>query len=219
MATSSTRQKIVEAAHDLVFDLGFSATTVDAVLAATGVSKGAFFYHFPTKAALGKAVIERFAEADAEVLEHYMTRAESLTSDPAEQLVEFVRGFEADIEAGVITQNGCLFASYVYERIPAEVESDTVILGAIDLWRRRILDKLESAAAARPPALDVDLEALAEHVWAVFEGGFVLGRAVGDPLKLRDQLRHLRAYLTLLLGVDDGRGERTAQAWRSPARS
>ena len=39
-------------------------------------------------------------------------------------------------------------------------------------------------------------------MWAVFEGGFVLGRAVGDQIKLRDQLRQLRAYLTLLLGVD-----------------
>lgn len=51
--------------------------------------------------------------------------------------------------------------------------------------------------------MDVDLESLADHVWVVFEGGFVLGRAVGDQLRLRDQLRQLRAYLTLLLGVPD----------------
>lgn len=208
MATPSTREKILEAAHDLVFDAGFAATTVDAILEATGTSKGAFFHHFPSKAALGRAVIERYAEADAEVLEHYMTRAESLTSDPAEQLTEFLRGFEVDIEAGVITQNGCLFASYVYDRIPEESGSEAVILGAIALWRGRILDKLHQAVAVRPPMLEVDLEALAEHVWAVFEGGFVLGRATGNQLKLRDQLRQLRVYLTLLLGVDDGRDTR-----------
>ena len=201
MATPSTREKILEAAHDLVFDMGFTATTVDAILEATGTSKGAFFHHFPTKGALGKALIERYAESDAEVLEHYMTRAESLTSDPAEQLIEFLRGFEADVEAGLITQPGCLFASYLYERIPAEAGSDAVILGAIALWRGRILDKIQQAVATRPPALDVDLEALADHVWAVFEGGFILGRAVGDQIKLRDQLQQLRAYLTLLLGV------------------
>ena len=130
-----------------------------------------------------------------------MTRAESLSSDPAEQLIEFLRGIEEDIEAGVISQPGCLFASYLYERIPEEAGSDAVILGAIALWRGRILDKVQQAVAARPPALDVDLESLADHVWAVFEGGFILGRAVGDQIKLRDQLRQLRAYMTLLLGV------------------
>ncbi len=202
MATPSAREKILGAAHDLVFELGFTATTVDAILEATGTSKGAFFHHFPTKGALGKALIERYAETDAEVLERQMTRAESLTSDPAEQLVEFLRGFEADIEAGLITQPGCLFASYLYERIPEEAGSEAVILAAIALWRGRILEKLQQAVAIRPPALDVDLESLADHVWAVFEGGFVLGRAVGDQIKLRDQLRQLRAYLTLLLGVD-----------------
>ncbi len=205
MATPSAREKILEAAYDLVFDVGFAATTVDAILEATGASKGAFFHHFPSKAALGRAVIERYAAADAEVLEHYMTRAESLTSDPAEQLTEFLHGFEVDIEAGVITQNGCLFASYVYDKIPQEAGSEAVILGAIGLWRGRVLDKLHQAVAVRPPALEVDLEALADHVWAVFEGGFVLGRAVGDQLRLRDQLRQLRTYLTLLLGVEGGR--------------
>ncbi len=202
MATPAARERILEAAHDLVFEIGFTATTVDAIVAATGCSKGAFFHHFPTKGALGKALIERYAVSDAEVLERQMTRAEALTADPAEQLIEFLRGFEADIEAGLITQPGCLFASYLYERIPAEAESDAVILGAIALWRERILAKLEQAVALQPPALDVDLASLADHVWAVFEGGFVLGRAVGDQIKLRDQLRHLRAYLTLLLGVD-----------------
>ncbi|QZY28488.1 TetR/AcrR family transcriptional regulator [Nocardioides coralli] len=207
MATPTARDKILEAAHDLVFEVGFTGTTVDAILAATGTSKGAFFHHFPTKGALGKALIERYAELDAAVLDQYMTRAEELTDDPAEQLLEFLRGFEADIEAGLITQPGCLFASYLYERIPEEAESDRVILAAIALWRGRILEKLEQAVAVRPPAVDVDLESLADHVWAVFEGGFILGRAVGDQIRLRDQLRQLRTYLTLLLGVEASAGE------------
>ncbi len=148
MATPSAREKILEAAHDLVFEMGFTGTTVDAILEASGTSKGAFFHHFPTKGALGKALIERYAETDAEVLERQMTRAESLTADPAEQLVEFLRGFEHDIEAGLITQPGCLFASYLYERIPAEVDFDAVVLRAIALWRGRILEKLQQAVDA-----------------------------------------------------------------------
>lgn len=199
--TIAARDRILDAAHDLVFERGFTATTVDAILERTGASKGAFFHHFPTKGALGKALIERYAELDAEVLERSMARAASVTPDPAKQLVEFVRGFEVDIEAGLITQPGCLFASYLYEKIPDEAQSDAVILGAIALWRERILDKLEQAVATRPLAEPVDLGSLADHIWVVFEGGFLLGRATNDQFKLRDQLRQLRTYLGLVLGV------------------
>lgn len=198
----SAREQILDAAHDLVFDRGFTGTTVDAILEVSGTSKGAFFHHFPTKGALGKALIERYAAMDAAVLEQHMATAEARTSDPAAQLLEFLRSFEEDVESGAITQPGCMFASYLYERIPDEAESDRVILAAIALWRARILDKLQQAVTARPLAIPVDLETLADHVWAVFEGGFLLGRATGDRLRLRDQLRHLRAYLGLLLGAD-----------------
>lgn len=193
-----TRERFLAAAEQLVFERGFTATTVDAVLAAAGGSKGSFFHHFPTKAALGQALIERYARADAEVLETYMARAEARTSDPAEQIIEFLRGFEEAIDDGTITQPGCLFASFVYEQIPEDAGSDTVILEAIGRWRERILDKLEQAAASRPMALPVDLASLADQVWTVFEGGFVLVRATEDHTKLRDQLSHLRHYLTLL---------------------
>ena len=44
--------KWLEAAQQLVIERGFSATTVDAILEAAGASKGAFFEHFSSKAAL-----------------------------------------------------------------------------------------------------------------------------------------------------------------------
>jgi TetR/AcrR family transcriptional repressor of nem operon len=199
MPTTDLRERILESASDLVFERGFTATTVDAILVATGASKGAFFHHFPSKAALGKALIERYARLDADVLESFMTAAESRTDDPAQQLLHFVRGFEDAIRRGEMTQPGCLFASYVYEEIPAEVGFYKVVDDAISLWRVRILDKLRQAAAIRPPALSVELETLADHVWTVFEGGFVLARATSDQTRLADQLEHLRTYLTLLL--------------------
>lgn len=202
MTTTDTRQRILEAAHDLVFERGFTGTTVDAILGATGASKGAFFHHFPTKGALGKALIDRYALLDAEVLETHMARAEEQSDDPAEQLIAFVKSFEDDIDAGELTQPGCLFASYVYEQIPEEADSDAVILRAIALWRERTLEKLEQAAAIRPLAHPVDLPSLADQVWTVFEGGFVLARATKDQTKLRDQLAQLRVYLTLLFGLD-----------------
>jgi TetR/AcrR family transcriptional repressor of nem operon len=193
------RERILEAAQQLVMARGFSATTVDAILDTAGASKGAFFHHFASKADLGRVLVERYARADGELLEHLMELAESRTSDPAEQLIEFVAAFEAGLEDLSLAQPGCIFVSFIYEQFPGQDETRELILADVLHWRARILDKLEQAARRRPLALAVDLESLADHMFTVLEGGFVLARATGEPLKLRDQLRHLRAYLTLLL--------------------
>jgi TetR/AcrR family transcriptional repressor of nem operon len=193
------RERILDAARQLVMERGFSATTVDAIIEASSSSKGAFFHHFSSKADLGRELVERYARADGELLEHLMSIAESRSDDPAQQLIEFLRAFEEGIEDLSLQQPGCLFVSFIYEQFPGQDETRALILADVLLWRQRILAKLELAAQRRPPALPVDLESLADQVFTTLEGGFILARATGDPLKLRDQLRHLRAYLTLLL--------------------
>jgi hypothetical protein len=52
-----------------------------------------------------------------------------------------------------------------------------------------------------PLEVEVDLPSLADQVFTIFEGGFVLARATKDVTALRAQLAHLRQYLELLFGV------------------
>lgn len=54
----SKRQSLLRAAATVVAERGYSALTLDAVGAATGVSKGGVLYHFPTKEALVAALLE-----------------------------------------------------------------------------------------------------------------------------------------------------------------
>lgn len=192
------RQRILDAAHALVLAHGFSATTVDAVLAAAGASKGAFFHHFPSKRALGTALVERYAAADRAVLEQAMAAAEQRADDPADQLVEFVREFEVAAGATMFEQPGCLFVSFVYEQVPDLDEVQPLIVEAIEHWRQRIAGKLAAAQAAGRVAPDVDIDSLADHVFTTFEGAFILARAMRDPGHVRAQLAHLRRYLELL---------------------
>jgi TetR/AcrR family transcriptional repressor of nem operon len=196
------RERILRAAEQLVMERGFSATTLDAILERAGASKGAFFHHFSSKADLGRVLVERYARADGELLVHLMEVAESRTSDPAGQLIEFLKAFEEGIEDLSLQQPGCLFVSFIYEQFPGQEETRELILHDVLFWRERILAKLRLATSDRPPSVPVDLESLADQVFTTLEGGFILARATGDPLKLRDQLRHLRAYFTLLLTPD-----------------
>jgi AcrR family transcriptional regulator len=58
-----TRQAIIEAATTLFSDLGYEGTSIETVLAKTGLSRGALYHHFSSKEALFEAVLEA-VEAD-----------------------------------------------------------------------------------------------------------------------------------------------------------
>jgi AcrR family transcriptional regulator len=56
---SSSRDKIVDAAEKVVIEAGAAHMTLDAVAEKASVSKGGLLYHFPSKEALLKAMLER----------------------------------------------------------------------------------------------------------------------------------------------------------------
>src|SRR6202521_3067777 len=53
-----TRERLLQAAFREVYRYGFQSAGIDTILAATNVTKGALYYHFESKEALGYAIIE-----------------------------------------------------------------------------------------------------------------------------------------------------------------
>src|SRR5687767_8552798 len=82
-----TRESILDAAQALILDHGFGATTVDAVVNRAGITKGAFFHHFSSKADLARSLVERYAHLDRQHLAHHLERARKLASDPLQQVL------------------------------------------------------------------------------------------------------------------------------------
>src|ERR1700739_4575228 len=58
-----TRQRIVDAAADLIFRQGVAHTTIDDVRAAAGVSSSQLYHYFDDKPALVRAVVDHQADA------------------------------------------------------------------------------------------------------------------------------------------------------------
>jgi AcrR family transcriptional regulator len=54
----ATRQQIIDAATTLFADQGFEAVSIDEILTACGISKGALYHHFAGKEAVFVAVLE-----------------------------------------------------------------------------------------------------------------------------------------------------------------
>ena len=197
----TAKDRILDAAHELVNQQGFSSTTLEAILDRAGASKGAFFHHFASKEELGDVLVQRYAEADVALAKEIMALVEKRTSDPAEQAVAFVQHFAERADDMAVTQPGCLFVSFIYERGPGGSIQSEAIVESIEFWRNLILDKLEQAAKIRPSMEDVDLRSMADQIFSAFEGGFILARAMDDPSLVAKQIRLVQHYFEVVLGV------------------
>lgn len=194
----STRTKIMDAAETLILDHGFGGTTVDSIIDLAGVSKGAFFHHFSSKAELGKKLVQRYADEDAEHLEQTLRKAEGLSNDPLQQLLIFIKLFEQEIESLEEPFPGCLFASYLQQSELFDHNILEIIRESILLWRTRVLDKLKEIEQKYPPRQDVDLVSLADMLMVIFEGSFVLSQSLNENKIIAQQLSHYHNYLSLL---------------------
>lgn len=135
----STRERILAAATEVARTDGAGNLSLDAIAARAGVSKGGLLYHFPTKAALLKAVVERFV-SDFETDMKQREGSESLLS----RYVELTLDEYCDTEPG---------ASGVF----AAMAEDPNFLKPIKVFQRRLLDQLMADAADRTRAIMIFL--------------------------------------------------------------
>src|SRR2546427_4638606 len=81
-APDATRKKLLQAAFEEIYRRGFQGASLETILAAAGVTKGALYHHFQDKAALGYAVVDEVVKGL--LLERWLTlleRSEEHTSE------------------------------------------------------------------------------------------------------------------------------------------
>ncbi|MFV0421257.1 TetR/AcrR family transcriptional regulator [Oleidesulfovibrio sp.] len=94
-APEKVRRALLDSAGQIVVEYGFSNLTVQAVASAAGVTKGAFFHHFPNKQSLIDALSTELLLSLDKLIEDFMEGAE-------EQYGAFTRAY---VKA-IMNQNG-----------------------------------------------------------------------------------------------------------------
>lgn len=200
------RTRLLIAARTIVRRQGFAATTVDALCAEAGVTKGAFFHHFNSKDELG---IEAARFWTATVTEFFAGAPYHTCRTPLERLLAYV-DFRRSIIRGDLAEWTCLagtLAQEVYQSHPGirEACAESIFSHAATL-------EADIAAAMRARRMD-DVPwtpaSLARHTQAVLQGAFILAKAAGDPAVAVESVDHLRRYLELLFHGAEKKGKRT----------
>jgi TetR/AcrR family transcriptional repressor of nem operon len=184
----------LDAALVVVRTKGYSATTVDDVCLAAGVTKGAFFHHFASKEQLALSAAGYFASMADAVFSSAPYRE---LSDPVDRLLGYV-DFRKSILQGELPEFTCLLGTMVqetYETHPAiRLACDTCLsehaaMVAADITEAMRVYNIHPEWTA---------EDLALYTQAVVQGAFILAKAKNGPAVAADCLDHLRRYLEML---------------------
>jgi TetR/AcrR family transcriptional repressor of nem operon len=198
----ATRKRILDVAERLMTDQGYNATSLDQVIAESASSKGAFFHHFSSKADLARHLIERYVASDLAHLDAGLAATANI-QDPAARVVAFLRFYEDGADELMSAQSGCLYATVLAEREFTGSDINILVTKAEQAWRAAFVDLLRPAVAARRPDLDIDVAALADHLFTTFEGGFILCRTLDDTAAMAAQLRIFRQLVEAMLRLDE----------------
>jgi len=195
-AKPDARSKLLDAALSVIRTKGYSATTVDELCAAAGVTKGAFFHHFKSKDTLGVAAAEHWSEttgalfAEAPYHDH---------ADPLDRVLGYVAFRKALLQGGV-PEFTCLVGTMVQETFETSPAIRDACDRSISGHAATLEADIEAAMRDRGMAPDWTAKSLALHTQAVLQGAFVLAKAKGGAEIAADSIDHLTRYLELLFG-------------------
>ena len=194
----NTRERVMDVAEAAILTKGFAATSIDEIIAEVDITKSGFFYHFKDKNELAKALLVRYMQREDEILDDLFQRAYELHDDPLHAFLIGLKMF-SEMMADLPSEHpGCLVATFCYnERLFNKEIRDMNKQTVLD-WRRRFRKILDEIVAVYPPKDNVDLDALADMVSNVVEGGIVMSKALKDPQVLAEQILLFRSYVKLL---------------------
>src|ERR1700689_3060045 len=124
-----TRERLLQAASREIYRSGFQSASLDTILAVAGVTKGALYYHFDSKEALGHAVVDEIIAPD--VCGDWV-RPLHTGKDPIDALIGAVQRIPvrpADV------RGGCQLNNLAQEMSPLDAGFRKRLAIIFDAWR------------------------------------------------------------------------------------
>lgn len=185
----ATREAILRAAAEEFDRLGYERTSLTAVLARTGLTKGAFYFHFPSKEAVADALIERQSELWAQMRESWRVRG----LDPLSAL------------HGMFAESADRMAADVVLRAGVRLNADREVgyPGVPNthlMWEKLVAAYVFEAAARGDLRPGVDPEAVARTLCSAALGSRLISSATTAcadfPMRIREVLGHVLPSVT-----------------------
>jgi TetR/AcrR family transcriptional regulator, transcriptional repressor for nem operon len=148
----ATRRKIVEAAFAEFYKNGFQGGSLNQIVEAAGITKGALFHHFAGKQELGYAVVD---EIIGPLLEQRWLKPLADSTDPITELQRIFRQFvDEAFQSGSYVQ-GCPLNNLAQEMSPLDEGFRNRLDRLYAAWRDRYAMALTAGIASGTVRSDV----------------------------------------------------------------
>ncbi len=164
---AKTREALLDAAFAEMYMNGFRAAGLDAILATTGLTKGALYHHFGSKQGLGYAVVEE--RVKPLVRERYIGPFRG-ADDPIEGLQRMGARMQEELEKEGILLMGCPVNNLVTEMSGVDEGFRRRLAEILEEWKITIADGLRRGQEAGLVRPDIEADAVATFYVASYQG-------------------------------------------------
>jgi len=189
-----TRRRLLQAAFREVYRYGFQSAGIDTILAATNVTKGALYYHFESKEALGYAIIEEVV-ANFPRDRWLLPLERSKDKDPIDVLIGIVRAIPArpkDLKGGCPLVNLAQEMSQLDEQFRKRLER------IFHAWQEGIAMALRRGQHQGTVRHDLVPEETASFLIAMVDGYEVMAKNAQDAKVWNMGIRNIVGWLNSL---------------------
>jgi TetR/AcrR family transcriptional repressor of nem operon len=189
-----TRERLLKAGFREVYRSGFQSASIDTILAAANVTKGALYYHFESKEALGHAIVD---EVVATFLRNrwLLPLQQGEDKDPIDALIDIVQSIPAqprDVKGGCPLVNLAQEMSLLDEQFRKRLEA------MFHAWQESVAMALQRGQSQETVRHDVVPEEAASFLIAIVEGYEVLAKNAQDVKVWNAGIRNIVGWLQSL---------------------
>src|ERR1700677_3131962 len=187
-----TRELLLQAAFQEIYRSGYRSADLDAILAAAGVTKGALYYHFDNKEALGYAVVD---EVIATQTRQKWVQPLRNGKNPIDNLVRIVQSESLKRED---VQRGCPLLNLSQEMSGLDEGFRRRTARVFKDWHDAIAEALREGQKRGVVRSDINANETATFLIAAYEGYVVLTKNSQDARTMKAGQRRVSGHLESL---------------------
>lgn len=187
-----TRGLLLQAAFQEIYRSGFRSADLDAILAAAGVTKGALYYHFDDKEALGYAVLDEVMASD---LHQKWVQPLRNVKDPIDALVRIVQSESLKRED---VRRGCPLLNLSQEMSGLDEGFRRRTAKLFKNWHDAIAEALREGQKRGAVRNDINANETATFLIATYEGYVVLAKNSQDARMMQSGQKRVSGHLESL---------------------
>lgn len=173
--TDRTRMHIIESTADLFNKKGYSGTSLNDMIEASGLTKGSIYGNFKNKEEVALAVFDYNCSRISELTAKQINSATSYQS----KLMAYVKVYSGMVR-GSGNSGGCPILNTAVEADDTMPSLKLLAAKAIICWKKNMIELIEQGIAAGEFRQRVDPKESAIAIISLIEGGVMVSRVTGN---------------------------------------